>query len=67
MFLFFCTIATISMAQNQENIVTEKNEPRNSVNVSNQEPVANSKKISKRVVKPVAKPVDAQKETKKNL
>lgn len=67
MFLFFCTIATISMAQNQENITTEKNEPRNSVKVSNQEPVANSKKISKRVVKPVAKPVDAQKETKKNL
>ncbi len=67
MFLFFCTLGTISIGQTQENNSTEKNMPDSSVNVSKQEPVANSKKISKRVTKPVAKPINSDKEKKKTL
>lgn len=67
MFLFFCTLGTISIGQTQENNSTEKNMPDSSVNVSKQEPVANSKKISKRVIKPVVTPINSDKEKKKTL
>ena len=65
MFLFFCTLGTFSIAQVQENNSTEKNMQNSSVNVSQQEPVSNSKKISKRVTKPVVKPNNSDKERKK--
>lgn len=66
-FLFFCTLGTISIGQTQENNSTEKNMPDSSVNVSKQEPVPNSKKISKRVIKPVVTPINSDKEKKKTL